>query len=65
MFVFVGLFQKAKDLHEHRKAFVGGERSEVKKEISKAQERVIMETVSHVSVMLCASRNGFLRAEMK
>ncbi|XP_040596895.1 X-linked lymphocyte-regulated protein 5C-like isoform X3 [Mesocricetus auratus] len=35
---------KAKDLHEHRKAFVGGERSEVKKEISKAQERVIMET---------------------
>ncbi|XP_040596894.1 X-linked lymphocyte-regulated protein 5C-like isoform X2 [Mesocricetus auratus] len=36
--------KKAKDLHEHRKAFVGGERSEVKKEISKAQERVIMET---------------------
>ncbi|MEJ1274913.1 hypothetical protein NN561_005805 [Cricetulus griseus] len=35
---------KAKNLLEHRKAFVGGEESEVKKEISKAQDRVIMET---------------------
>ncbi|XP_016819050.2 X-linked lymphocyte-regulated protein 5C isoform X1 [Cricetulus griseus] len=36
--------KKAKNLLEHRKAFVGGEESEVKKEISKAQDRVIMET---------------------
>ncbi|XP_052597345.1 X-linked lymphocyte-regulated protein 5C-like isoform X5 [Peromyscus californicus insignis] len=35
---------KAKDLSEHLKAFIGGEESEVKKEISKAQDRVIMET---------------------
>ncbi|OBS69785.1 hypothetical protein A6R68_01674, partial [Neotoma lepida] len=37
--------KKAKDLSDHRKAFIGGEESEVKKEISKAQDRVIMETV--------------------
>ncbi|XP_036031467.1 X-linked lymphocyte-regulated protein 5C-like [Onychomys torridus] len=36
--------KKAKDLSGHRKAFIGGEESEVKKEISKAQDRVIMET---------------------
>ncbi|CAO2621504.1 X-linked lymphocyte-regulated protein 5C, partial [Lemmus lemmus] len=36
--------KKAKDLHEHRKAFIGGEESEVEKEISKAQDRVIMES---------------------
>ncbi|OBS64544.1 hypothetical protein A6R68_06918, partial [Neotoma lepida] len=36
--------KKAKDLSEHRKAFIGGEESEVRKEISKAQDRVIMET---------------------
>ncbi|CAO2621676.1 X-linked lymphocyte-regulated protein 5C [Lemmus lemmus] len=35
---------KAKNLHEHRKAFIGGEESEVEKEISKAQDRVIMES---------------------
>ncbi|KAH0509534.1 hypothetical protein LTLLF_104040 [Microtus ochrogaster] len=35
---------KAKDLHEHGKALIGGEESEVKKEISKAQDRVIMES---------------------
>ncbi|OBS78026.1 hypothetical protein A6R68_19587, partial [Neotoma lepida] len=35
--------QKAKDFSEHCKAFIGGEESEVKKEISKAQDRVIME----------------------
>lgn len=52
--LFVCLFQKAKDLHEHRKAFIGGEESEVKKELSKAQDRVIMETVSRGSVTLCA-----------
>lgn len=48
------MFQKAKDLREHRKAFIGGEESEVKKELSKAQDRVIMETVSRGSVKLCA-----------
>ena len=53
--MFVCLFQKAEDLHEHGKAFIGGEESEVKKEISKAQDRVIMESVSRGSVMLCAS----------
>ncbi|XP_052597329.1 X-linked lymphocyte-regulated protein 5C-like isoform X4 [Peromyscus californicus insignis] len=37
--------KKAKDLSEHLKAFIGGEESEVKKEISKAQDRVIMETL--------------------
>ncbi|KAL1764334.1 X-linked lymphocyte-regulated protein 3A-like isoform X1, partial [Sigmodon hispidus] len=36
--------KKAKDLSKQRKAFIGGEESEVKKEISKAQDRVIMET---------------------
>lgn len=36
--------KKAKDLHEHGKAFIGGEESEVKKEISKARDRVIMES---------------------
>ncbi|OBS81956.1 hypothetical protein A6R68_24056 [Neotoma lepida] len=36
---------KAKDLSEHPEAFIGGEESEVKKEISKAQDRVIMETL--------------------
>ncbi|OBS78267.1 hypothetical protein A6R68_19351, partial [Neotoma lepida] len=46
---------KSKDFSECYKAFIGGEESEVKKEISKAQDRVIMETVSRMSVMLCAS----------
>ncbi|XP_051034224.1 X-linked lymphocyte-regulated protein 5C [Phodopus roborovskii] len=36
--------KKAKDLSEQRKAFIGGDRSEVRKEIFKAQDRVIMET---------------------
>lgn len=53
--MFVCFFQKGKDLHERGKAFIGGEESEVKKEISKAQDRVIMESVSRGSVMLCAS----------
>ncbi|XP_075814259.1 X-linked lymphocyte-regulated protein 5C-like [Microtus pennsylvanicus] len=35
--------KKAKDLHEHGKTLIGGEESEVKKQISKAQDRVIME----------------------
>ncbi|CAO2622084.1 hypothetical protein LEMLEM_LOCUS17398 [Lemmus lemmus] len=43
-------FWKAMDLQEHRKAFIGGEESEVKKEISKAQDRVIMETPPSSSV---------------
>ncbi|XP_076418950.1 X-linked lymphocyte-regulated protein 5C-like isoform X3 [Peromyscus maniculatus bairdii] len=38
------VLKKAKDLSKHRKAFIGGEESEVKKEICKAQDRVIMET---------------------
>ncbi|XP_075812976.1 X-linked lymphocyte-regulated protein 5C-like [Microtus pennsylvanicus] len=36
--------KKAKDLHEHGKTLIGGEESEVKKQISKAQDRVIMES---------------------
>ncbi|OBS78388.1 hypothetical protein A6R68_19223, partial [Neotoma lepida] len=40
------LDEKARDFSEHCKAFIGGEETEVKKEISKAQDRVIMETVS-------------------
>ncbi|XP_060232662.1 synaptonemal complex protein 3-like isoform X2 [Meriones unguiculatus] len=35
---------KAKDLCEHHKTFIGGHQSEVEKEISKAQDRVIMKT---------------------
>lgn len=49
------MFQKAKDLCEHHKTFIGGHHSEVEKEISKAQDRVIMKTVSRVSVTLCVS----------
>ncbi|XP_050997891.1 X-linked lymphocyte-regulated protein 5C-like [Acomys russatus] len=36
--------KKAKDLSEHRQTFIGGGESEVEKEISKAQDRVLMET---------------------
>lgn len=50
---FCCLFQKANDLSKHRKTFIGGQQTNVEKEISKVQDRVIMETVSRVSVTLC------------
>lgn len=51
-FFCCGLFQKANDLSKHRKTFIGGQQTIVEKEISKVQDRVIMETVSRVSVTL-------------
>lgn len=60
------LFQKAKDLSQHRKTFIGSQQTKVEKEIAKVQDRVIVETVSHASLTLCAS--GWLpvsRDEMK
>ncbi|KAL6085262.1 hypothetical protein STEG23_034715 [Scotinomys teguina] len=51
--------KKAKDLSEHRKAFIGGEESEVMNEISKAQDRVIMETVWGAEGAPGCSRNEF------
>ncbi|XP_021481938.1 X-linked lymphocyte-regulated protein 5C-like [Meriones unguiculatus] len=38
------VLKKAKNLREHHKTFIGGHYSEVEKEISKAQDRVIMKT---------------------
>lgn len=36
--------KKANDLSKHRKAFIGGRQTNVEREISKVQDRVIMET---------------------
>lgn len=51
-FFCCGLFQKANDLSKRQKTFIGGQQTIVEKEISKVQNRVIMETVSRVSVTL-------------
>ena len=51
-FFCFGLFQKANDLRKRQKTFIGGQQTIVEKEISKVQNRVIMETVSRVSVTL-------------
>lgn len=53
--------KKAKDLSQHRKTFIGGQQTKVEKEISKVQDRVIMETQEQdVSVVQTYLQSLFL-----